>query len=81
MTDPVAIYGCFVRFYQRLYSSRADYTEVDLCSHLAGIKFPTLPLDLQTELDAPITVEEVQQAIYFPQCGKTPGSDGLPSEF
>lgn len=72
LTDPVAINDCFARFYHMLYSSRDDYTEEDLCTYLAAIEFPTLQLELQTELDAPITLEEVQQDIYSLQSGKIP---------
>lgn len=32
-------------------------------------------------LDSPITLKETQRAISSLQAGKTPGEDGLPSEF
>lgn len=39
VSDPVTINTQFVEFYQKLYSSRAQYSEGDLYTYFDGIEF------------------------------------------
>jgi hypothetical protein len=48
---------------------------------LDALRARTVPPDLKTKLDKPITSEEVVTAIQRLAHGKTPGPDGLPAEF
>lgn len=81
ITSPEDINDRFSQFYQEVYSSRNRYSSADLQDYLDGIAFPTLAKEYRKNLEADITLEEVQAAIVGLQSGKTPGVDGLPTEF
>lgn len=71
----------FLEFYRDLYSSRVSYTKSDLLRYLDCIQLPALGVDKSEQLDADISLEEVQVALGSMQSGKTPGPDGIPIEF
>lgn len=81
LSDPGEINACFADYYKDLYSSRAGHTLAELQSFLDNIQFPALSDDARAQLEAPITLKEIQRAIFSMQAGKTPGDDGLPAEF
>lgn len=81
VTDPVNINLCFADFYAALYSSRAQYSFVELFDFLDGVTLLVLTTAARDSLEAPITLGEVQQALGSMQTGKIPGVDGLPPEF
>lgn len=68
-------------YYTELYSSRVDYSMEDLHIYLSDVDFPVLTETYGDQLDSPITLQEVHQAISSLQAGKTPGPDRFPTEF
>lgn len=81
LADPAMINARFAQFYELLYTSKTDYT-IDTLQHFLGqIDFPVLSEEKKSKLDAPITLKEVQTAISSLQSAKSPGPDGLPTEF
>lgn len=67
-------------FYETLYSPGMAYIQEDLDLYLARIDFPELSEGQRAQLEAPLTVEELQEAAsVFPNC-KAPGEDGIPME-
>lgn len=77
MTDPIDINACFDDYFSTLYSSRAHYTLGELCEFLDGVSLPVLSASARESLDAPITLEDFQQALGSLQLGKTPNSSGF----
>lgn len=71
----------FLRYYRQLYSSRVAYTTNDLYTYLDRIAFPRLDSTDRNSLEQDISLEEVQLAMTQLKPGKTPGTDGLPTEF
>lgn len=57
------------------------YTAADLHTYLDWIEFPRLDLSNRTNLEQDIFLEEVQLAMTQLKPGKTPGEDGLSTEF
>lgn len=80
-SDPTGINAQFARYYEHLYTSRADFTLDSLYNFLDQIEFPQLSDEARRTLDAPITVKELQAAVAALQLAKTPGPDGFPAEF
>ena len=64
-------------FYDNLYTSR-QY--VDL-SYLDKLEIPQLPEQIKMELDSPISICEIADAIKQMNNNKCPGLDGLPVDF
>lgn len=77
LSEPGDINACSVAYYRDLYSSRVEYTSVELQTFLDSIQFPILSEDARLKLEALITLKEVQTALSSMQAGKTPGEDGL----
>lgn len=71
----------FAQYYQHLYFSRVDYSPQELSKYLAGVPLLTLGNGVCKHLETDITSEKVQIALSQLQAGKTPGPDGLPTEF
>lgn len=81
MTNPKDINACFAKYYATLYSSTSACNTEELDSFLGSIDFPVLSDQARQMLDAPLTLKEIQKALRSLQTWKTPGDDGLPSEF
>lgn len=60
---------------------QVTYSPDELSTYLDTVEFPTLTIEAAQRLDGPITLKEVQVAMKSLQVGKTPGPDGLPTEF
>lgn len=71
----------FVTFYSALYATRAHYTIVELDDYLSEVSLPKLTRGQADELDAPLTTEEIEEAIQSFARHKTPGLDGFPIEW
>lgn len=85
---PSQIAQTFKDFYQLLYniptadiSSSLSASEESKASYSAGTALPTLIEDDITELEEPIYMDEVANAIAATPAGKSPGSDGFTSKF
>ncbi len=71
----------FQEFYKKLYTSSGNLDEAKLKQFFCNINLPKLDALQSESLDVPITQEEVKAAITSMKPGKSPGADGLPSEF
>lgn len=79
-SDPLVINGLFTEFYSDLYKSRHCPERGEMEKFLEGTKLPVLLDTDMNSLDAPITLEELRQAIVDMPNQKSPGPDGLPVE-
>lgn len=70
-----------MKFFREVYTSRAQFTPLELQEYLDAIPFPSLSEEHRNLLEGDFSLEEVQTAIGSLQSGKTPGADGLPTEF
>lgn len=77
---PTCIMQEMVKFYSDLYKSQVDYSPDDLQDYLQGIELPCLADAQRLLLDAPIKLEELQEALSLFPNSKAPGDDGLPME-
>lgn len=50
-------------------------------SFLDELSFPTIDPDVATDLDSPLTTEEIISVFNNMQSNKSPGPDGFPVEF
>lgn len=79
VNSPEDILSELASFYVDLYGSREAYSNADLANYMSNIDLPTLS-NKAKQLDAPLTLKELQlAACSFPAC-KAPGEDGLPLE-
>lgn len=80
VSQPELIMQELTGFYETLYSPGMAYTQEDLDLYLCHISFPELFESQRAQLEAPLTIEELQKAVgTFPNC-KAPGEDGIPIE-
>ncbi len=71
----------FITFYQKLYQKSPEPTQMDLDNFLKNIpSIPKIKADT-SNMVRPITNKEVEDAIGQLWTNKSPGSDGLTSEF
>ncbi len=80
-SDPVEINSTFKNFFSFLYKTEASGHSEEMNQFLGRINFPRVDPLLVPELDGPITLEEITKSINSLQSKKSPGPDGLPSEF
>lgn len=72
---PEDIMMTFLDFYKDLYSSRADYTDSQLTDYLTQISLPSLSAENGGCLEAPVSAEEIAEAISQLSAHKTRGLD------
>ncbi|XP_012819057.2 uncharacterized protein LOC105947410 [Xenopus tropicalis] len=80
-TEPKTIAQQFASYYKNLYTTTVTYTKAQLIQYLASIPIPKLTPADRAYLDAPITRQEIADAIATLPPNKTPGPDGLPSNW
>lgn len=73
--------GEFRSFFASLYSSAASKSGEEMAEMLADIELPMLSQSQNEMLEAPITRDDIEDAISHLNPSKAPGSDGLPLEF
>lgn len=80
ITDPYDLISETYRFYKSLYSAEATD---DNAQHqiFTSYPIPTLPLAERDSCDAPLTEHELQQALSTMENNKSPGIDGLSTNF
>jgi len=81
LSDHYEINNSFLEFYRLLYSSEQTSDYVDFNIFFKDFSLPRISTDSVQFLDSPISLNEVHDAISAMQCGKSPGSDGLPADF
>ena len=79
--DPQEINNTFREFYQTLYSSQKNPSDLDIDTFLNTINLPKLTEEQIQSLEAPILIEELHKALQHMSDGKAPGPDGYPVEF
>uniref|UniRef100_A0A3P9JK99 C2H2-type domain-containing protein n=1 Tax=Oryzias latipes TaxID=8090 RepID=A0A3P9JK99_ORYLA len=79
--DPVKINNAFKDFYQNLYTPQINPSEQSINSFLNNINLPKLNEDQITNLDSPLSLSELHEALSLMPNGKAPGPDGFPAEF
>ena len=79
LTEPGQIRARAVSFYQKLYS--AEYQEEPaLLEGFCGA-LPRVSTETNSQLDAPLQMQELRAALQGMQGGRAPGIDGLTAEF
>lgn len=79
--DPSSINTQFKFFYQKLYNSEVQLSLSQLDDFFEGLVLPQLLVEDAQRLNSPITLDEVYMALKDTNKGKSPGWDGIPSEF
>ena len=79
-TNGQAVINTFCEYYKTLYKSKKGARRGDMEDFFQAITVPTLPAKDMQDLEAPITLEEIKQAVAGMPNQKTPGPDGLPIE-
>lgn len=81
VTDQQGINDAFQQYYNDLYTSDNVNISEPLPEFFRGLQIPTLSSDDAATLDAPILQREIALAIKSLRPYKSPGLDGIPSEF
>lgn len=81
ISDPAGIMDEFVSFYKALYSPIPSYDVAGLEDLLQSLSMPKLTDTDVTQLDADISVLEIEAAILAFPHKKAPGLDGFPADF
>uniref|UniRef100_A0A9J8ACX2 Reverse transcriptase domain-containing protein n=1 Tax=Cyprinus carpio carpio TaxID=630221 RepID=A0A9J8ACX2_CYPCA len=67
-------------YYSKLYTSKfSEHDMTSFCKQLKNVK--TITEEDQKLCDSPITITEIKQAIELLKCNKSPGNDGITTEF
>ena len=81
-TDPLSIMNAQKQFYTKLYSSSKTTLDTpDATLFFENPNLSKLSNEASEKCEGKITMEECQNIIKTFQLGKTPGNDGLPTEF
>lgn len=79
-TDPGLVNSSFRDFFEKLYSSDINYNEQSCNYFFQDLNLPSLSHENKAELDMPITLAELHDALIEMPRGKAPGIDGIPPE-
>lgn len=79
--DPLKINNIFMNFYSNLYTSETPKDQSKLVEFFDKINVPTISSEHKKDLDHPLQLQEIFDAISALQSGKTPGPDGFPIKF
>ena len=77
----VDINSMFRDFYVNLHTAEIQRSEEDMERFFQGLDLPRLSESQKTDLDRPITSEEIIRVIKGLPTGKAPGPDGFTAEF
>lgn len=81
LTDPSEISEAFMSFYSKLYKSESPEDNSEMLNFFLNQDIPELSSENSKDLEAPLELAEVTEAIKLMQSGKSPGPDGYPVEF
>lgn len=79
--SPEDINQIFYKFYQNLYTKAKEPNPQDIQGFLNNIHLPKISIEQLAVLDAPITINDLENALSKMPIGKAPGPDGFPVEF
>lgn len=74
------IIDTFKDFFQEVYTSKVHPSQEDICTFLDKYPLPCISTADAGLLNAPLTEEELLEALAHTQNDKAPGADGLPAE-
>lgn len=80
LSDTTKILQIFRDYYKNLYSAQKVGVEGIMEDFLGNLEIPTITQEEREELESPITLVELQQAVTSMANQKSPGPDGLPTE-
>ncbi|XP_056407014.1 uncharacterized protein LOC130298133 [Hyla sarda] len=80
VTDDNGIMEIMLAFYKDAYSTRVSCSEGALGEYVRSASLPCLTREQRGELDSPISLEELEQALKDANNERAPGPDGLPCE-
>ena len=70
------------KYYKNLYSRKINTLRPDMLEHFLGqSSIPKLPEEERLSCEGRITIEECVKALDTFENGRTPGNDGIPTEF
>lgn len=78
--DPDDINNTFRSFYSHLYTAESIPNLTALKSYLSELNLPSLTNSEAEQLEVPLTLSELKEALNLMQKAKSPGLDGLPTE-
>lgn len=78
VSDTVDIMRIMHTFYETLYSTRLRANPTQIAEYLEDISLPSLSDEQREYLDAPVQLEELQQAVSSLVNNKSPGIDVVP---
>ena len=82
LTRPQDILKAQYHFYESLYSKdKSNFSKTALNSLLAGLKIPSLDEQMMRSCEGAISVNECVEVLKSFPNGKSPGNDGIPTEF
>lgn len=79
--DQQDINGEFEQFYTHLYSSESEGDPSLIDDFFSKLNIPTISKEDKAQLEEPLSLEELNNAIKSMQTSKAPGPDGYSSEF
>lgn len=80
-THPQDINDQFKDYYTGIYTPEANLDSREIQEFLDKLEIPQINQEAQTSIDAPISCQEIMQAISSLQSGKAAGPDGISVEF
>ena len=80
ITSQSDIMGEMCSFYEKLYTSK-NISDTDIDNYLSNTEIPKLSSNDKEYCDEFPTIEECREAVFNMKANKSPGLDGLPSEF
>lgn len=80
-SDSKTINNIFKQYYHSLYQSEFTANIQDLSLFLQGLTTPTVNPTAAEELDSPLQLKEILDALKTMSNGKSPGPDGYSAEF
>lgn len=80
-TDLLEINATFKSFYSLLYKSEFPTENTKMNKFLQKLLNPVIDTNTARQMDSPLSLEEVLNAINAMQSNKTPGPDGFPISF
>lgn len=79
-SDPSAINNIFKDFNCKLYKSKLSVDTIEINNFLKPLDLFSLAPHQVMQLDAPISLEELKEAVISMRTHKSPGLDGIPPE-
>ena len=81
VNEPEEIERVFKQYYQDLYTQPEQAEEEEMTAYLDQLDLPNIDKEQNSRITAPISSEEINDAIGSFKSNKSPGSDGFPAEW